>query len=60
MVDVMNLRQDSDYSTKSNILTQLQSEGFIDQLRTQLRAQVIKKLEQEKKKSYGSGASKYL
>ena len=60
MVDIMNLRQsDSDFQTQAKILDLLKAEGYIDQMRAQLRAQVVKKLEQEKKKSYG-GASKYL
>eukprot|EP00347_Sterkiella_histriomuscorum_P004528 403360119 len=59
MIDVLSLKRDQDFQTKSNILTQLQKEGFIDQIRAQLRAQVINAMEKEKKSQYGS-ASKYL
>lgn len=59
MLEVDNLRKDADFSTKASILSQLQKEGFIDQIRAQLRSQVIQALEKEKKAQYGS-ASKYL
>lgn len=55
----MHLNKDSDYQLKANILNNLQSEGYIDQIRAQLRAQVIKALDKEKKQQYGM-ASKYL
>ena len=46
--------------TKNNkIVETLQQEGFIDQLRARLRAQVVQKLEAEKKKELGS-AAKYM
>jgi len=45
MVDVMHLSRDGDYQTKCSILERLQREGFIDNMRAQLRAQVIKCME---------------
>ena len=44
---------------KTRILSTLQQEGFIDNLRAQLHAQVIKTLETEKKQQLGS-AAKYI
>lgn len=44
---------------KNKVLDTLTKEGHIDQLRAQLRAQVVRTLEEEKKKSLGSSA-KYI
>ena len=41
------------------VIETLTQEGYIDQLRARLRAQVVAKLEQEKKQSLGS-AAKYI
>ena len=59
MVEVLSLKEDENYQLKKDILNQLSREGHIDQIKAQLRSQVIKAMEQQKKKSYG-GASKYL
>lgn len=59
MVEVLSLSRDSNYQTKKEILEQLTQAGQIDSIKAQLRSQVIKALEQQKKKSFG-GASKYL
>ena len=44
---------------KARVIESLTKEGFIDQMRAQLRAQVVKKLEAEKKQSLGA-AAKYM
>ena len=53
------LAQDQNYETKSRILQTLDKEGQIDKMRANLRSEVIRILEKEKKQSFG-GASKYL
>ena len=59
MVDVMRLRQDENLATKQRILDQLNKEGQMDKMKAHLRQEVLRVLENEKKKSLG-GASKYL
>jgi FGFR1 oncogene partner len=59
MVDVMRLRQDENLATKTRILENLNNEGYMDKMKANLRSEVIRVLENEKKKSFG-GASKYL
>jgi hypothetical protein len=59
MVDVMRLKQDENYDTKVRILKTLDSEGYIDKIKANLRSEVIRVLEKEKKQAFG-GASKYL
>ena len=58
-MELHNLKRDQDLELKQKILNNLQKEGFIDSMRSQLRSQVISAMEKEKKSSYGS-ASKYL
>ena len=45
--------------SKQRIIETLKNEGFIDTLKSKLRAQVVKTLEDEKKKSLGA-AGKYI
>ena len=45
--------------SKQRIIETLTKEGFIDQLKAQLRSQVVKTLENEKKQALGS-AAKYI
>jgi len=45
--------------SKQRVINTLQQEGFIDKLKAQLRAQVVKTLEQEKKAQLGA-AGKYM
>ena len=59
MVDIGRLRRDENLETKQRIITQLDKEGFLDQMKAKLRTEVVRVLENEKKKSFG-GASKYL
>ena len=59
MVKNSQLRRDQNYDTKVKILETLKNEGQIDKLKASLRSEVIRVLENEKKKSFG-GASKYL
>ena len=59
MVKESQLIRDQNYDTKVKILTTLRTEGQIDKLKASLRSEVIRVLENEKKKSFG-GASKYL
>ena len=59
MVEVLSLKQDENFALKKDVLEQLSREGFLDQIKAQLRSQVIKAMEQQKKKSYGR-ASKYM
>ncbi len=59
MVDVMRLRRDENLATKTRILESLNKEGYMDKMKANLRSEVIRVLENEKKKSFG-GASKYL
>ena len=53
------MARDQNYDTKVKILQSLTQEGQIDKLKASLRSEVIRVLENEKKKSFG-GASKYL
>lgn len=59
MVKESSLRRDQNIETKVKILQTLKQEGQIDKLKASLRSEVIRVLENEKKKSFG-GASKYL
>ena len=59
MVKESQLQRDNNYDTKVKILQTLSQEGQIDKMRASLRSEVIRILENEKKKSFG-GASKYL
>ena len=54
----MRLKNDN-FETKERILAQLAKEGYIDKVKAQLRSEVVRVLEKEKKQSFG-GASKYL
>jgi ribosomal protein S8 len=50
MADKMRLKSNSDnYETKERILDQLKKEGYIDKVKAQLRSEVIRVLEKEKK-----------
>ena len=51
--------RDQNYDTKVKLLQTLHQEGKIDSIKASLRSEVIRVLENEKKKSFG-GASKYL
>ena len=55
----MRLRRDENLATKTRILDSLNKEGYMDKMKANLRSEVIRVLENEKKKSFG-GASKYL
>ena len=59
MVRESALKRDQNYDAKVKILQTLNQEGQIDKLKASLRSEVIRVLENEKKKSFG-GASKYL
>lgn len=54
----MRLKNDN-FETKERILAQLAKEGYIDKVKAQLRSEVVRVLEKEKKQAFG-GASKYL
>lgn len=59
MVDLMRLKNNENFETKQRILDQLTKEGYMDKVKAQLRSEVVRVLEKEKKQSFG-GASKYL
>ena len=59
MVRESQLKNDKNLETKVKIFQTLTAEGQIDKLKASLRSEVIRVLENEKKKSFG-GASKYL
>ena len=59
MVRESQLSRDQNFDTKVKILSTLKEEGKIGIIKAHLRAEVIRVLENEKKKSFGV-ASKYL
>ena len=59
MVRENQLTRDQNYDTKLRILQTLNKEGQIDKIKASLRSEVIRVLENEKKKTFGA-ASKYL
>lgn len=59
MVDIMRLKRDENFETKKRIIDQLSKEGYIEKVKAQLRSEVVRVLEKEKKSAFG-GASKYL
>ena len=59
MVDILSLKKDENFTLKRDVLEELTKQGYMDQMKAQLRARVIDAMEQKKKKSYGN-ASKYM
>ena len=55
----MRLKRDENFETKKRIIDQLSKEGYIEKVKAQLRSEVVRVLEKEKKSAFG-GASKYL
>ena len=53
------IKRDENLETKQRIIDQLSREGYIDKVKAQLRSEVVRVLEKEKKSAFG-GASKYL
>ena len=60
MTEILSLnRNDANFDLKKQVLNDLIDKGQLDNIKAQLRSQVIKAMEMQKKKSFG-GASKYL
>jgi FOP N terminal dimerisation domain len=59
MVDILSLKKDENFALKRDVLEDLSKQGYIDQMKAQLRARVIEAMEVRKKNSYGK-ASKYM
>ena len=59
MVEIQSLKKDENFSLKRDVLEELNKQGYMDQMKAQLRARVIEAMEVKKKKQYGA-ASKYM
>lgn len=59
MAEILSLKQDENFTLKRDVLEELTKQGYMDQMKAQLRARVIEAMEAKKKISFGR-ASKYM